>query len=49
MAIRPELFKDQIIENFKKATPELILKSFKDDNDIWDYINKNGEWSVKEE
>jgi len=49
MAINPALFKDQIIENFKKATPELILKSFRDDNDIWDYINKNGEWSVKEE
>lgn len=42
----PELFKDLIIKQFKESTPEGILKSFKSDDDIWDYILGNGEWKV---
>ena len=42
----PELFKDKIIKQFKESTPDGILKSFKNDNDIWDYIMGNGEWKV---
>ena len=34
------LFKNEIIKNFRKYTPDGILKGFKDDNDIWDYINE---------
>lgn len=48
MKERPKIFKDKIIENFKYVTPEEILKSFKDDEDIWDYIMNQGEWKVKE-
>jgi len=36
----PDEFKNEIIKNFKKYTPDGILKGFKDDNDIWDYINE---------
>lgn len=42
----PELFKDLIIKQFKEATPDGILKAFKNDNEIWDYILGNGEWKV---
>jgi len=34
----PELFKERIIAGFKSSTPEGILKSFKDDEDIWSFI-----------
>lgn len=40
----PELYRDEIIQNFKDETPKGILKSFKDDNDIWNYIMNNNEW-----
>lgn len=39
-----ELFKDTIIKNFKRSTPEGILQSFKDDNDIWDYLTNENDW-----
>ena len=34
----PELFKDEIIANFKATTPLGILKTFKSEEDIWNYI-----------
>lgn len=49
MRVNPNLFKDKIIENFKQSCPEAILKAFKDDEDIWNYITQNAEWSFKEE
>lgn len=45
----PETFKDKIIASFKESCPENILKSFKTDDEIWAFINQEGEWSVKEE
>lgn len=43
-AAHPEMFKDRIISRFKDITPESILKNFKDDDDIWEYITNNDEW-----
>ena len=40
----PELFKDLIIKDFKQNTPKGIIKSFKNDDDIWDYIMEENEW-----
>lgn len=48
MRINPEMFKDKLIEGFKKNCPEGILKSFKTDDDIWDYIMEQGSWSQKD-
>lgn len=42
----PELYRDVIIKNFKRSTPDGILKTFNDDDDIWDYIKQTGEWAV---
>lgn len=36
----PELFKDDIIRRFKDVTPDGILKTFKDDDDIWSFITE---------
>ena len=36
----PEMFKEEIIERFKNITPAGILKSFKDDEDIWEFVNQ---------
>ncbi len=47
--LNPLLFKDKLIAAFKNKAPAGILKSFKSDNDIWDFIMKQGEWSIKEE
>ncbi len=44
----PELFKDKILASFKESCPEGILKSFKNDDDIWGFILQNGEWANKE-
>jgi G:T/U-mismatch repair DNA glycosylase len=46
--VNPEQFRDKLIEKFKEQCPENILKSFKDDQDIWDYIMKQGEWKIVE-
>lgn len=40
----PELFKEDIINDFKKATPRGILKSFENDEDIWDYVMMQNSW-----
>ena len=40
----PELFKDLIIKDFKRNTPKGIINSFKNDDDIWDYIMEENEW-----
>lgn len=45
----PDMFKNEIIKSFKKSCPDGILSSFKSDDDIWDYIMMNGEWSVVNE
>lgn len=42
----PDKYKDDIIARFKAITPLGILKSFKDEDDIWDYIKTEGEWSI---
>ena len=34
-----------MIANFKKCTPSGILKAFKTDDDIWDYIMMTNDWS----
>jgi hypothetical protein len=34
----PRLFKPEIVKDFKRRTPHNILKAFKDDNDILDWI-----------
>lgn len=44
----PELFREELIERFKQHTPSSILKSFYDDQDIWDFITENGEWESKD-
>lgn len=38
----PELFKDDIIKNFKKSSPKGIIKGFKTDDEIWDFLIENG-------
>lgn len=45
--LHPAMFKDKIIKQFKSVTPDGILKSFKSDDDIWDYIMQSGEWNVR--
>lgn len=40
----PEKYKDEIISRFKATTPLGILKSFKDEDAIWDFIMVKGEW-----
>ena len=49
MRLNPEMFKDKLIETFKKQCPNGILKSFKDDEDIWNYVMEQGMWKVKED
>lgn len=39
--VQPELFREEIIERFKQVTPPSILKGFKDDDDIWDFVSNN--------
>ena len=41
-------FKDEIIARFKATTPLGILKSFKDEQDIWEFVNVSGDWKVPE-
>lgn len=36
--------REEKIKEFKKTTPAGILKQFKSDDDIWDYLNNQGEW-----
>ena len=48
MRLEPEMFKDKLIAGFKENCPEGILKSFKTDEDIWDYIMEQGTWSQKD-
>lgn len=45
----PEVFKDRIIADFKTATPPGILKTFKNDDEIWEYINQGKVVSVTTE
>lgn len=49
MGANIEMFKPQIIEGFKKSTPDGILRAFNNDEEIWDYIMQNGEWNVRVE
>lgn len=39
-----DLFKDEIIARFKAVTPLGILKSFTNEEDIWDFVCLSGEW-----
>ena len=36
--------REEKIREFKETTPAGILKQFKSDDDIWDYLNNQGEW-----
>ena len=36
--------REEKIKEFKESTPAGILKQFKSDDDIWDYLNNQGEW-----
>ena len=47
MKVKPDLFKDRIIKKFKRICPKGILSSFKDDEDIWNYIMQDEEWINK--
>jgi hypothetical protein len=49
MRLDPEKFKDILIEKFKSKCPPKILKTLGSDNDIWNYIMQQGEWSIKED
>lgn len=40
----PDLFRDEIIKDFKRKTPKGIINSFINDDDIWDYIMEKNEW-----
>lgn len=44
-AANPDKYKKDIIARFKASTPLGILKSFKDENDIWKYINNDKDWN----
>jgi len=48
MRLNPEMFKDKLISEFKRQVPSGILKAFKTDDDIFEYIMQQGEWNVKE-
>lgn len=43
--LHPNIFREGIIARFKTVTPESILNSFRDDNDIWNYITCQSEWA----
>lgn len=43
----PELFKNEIIKSFKKQTPNGIIKSFKNDDEIWEFIMCQNEWNSR--
>lgn len=45
--INPEMFKDKLIAAFKEKCPKGILKGFKSDDDIWDFIINNSEIKAK--
>lgn len=47
--LNPEIFRDKLIAAFKEKCPKGILKGFKDNNDIWDFIMNNSEFKMKEE
>ena len=47
--LNPIAFKDKLIKAFKRECPEQILKSFKSDDDIFNYIVSEGEWDFKDE
>ena len=49
MRLNPENFKEQLIESFKRDLPDEMVNSFKNDEDIWDFINQNGEWECSED
>ncbi len=38
--------REEKIKEFKATTPAGILKQFKSDDDIWDYLNNQGEWEA---
>ena len=44
--LNPEQFREKLVTAFKMNCPEKILKSFKGDEDIWNFIMKQGEWKV---
>lgn len=45
----PELFRDEIIKNFKKNNPKGIVKTFKDDDEIWEFLIENGKIHINTE
>lgn len=49
MRLHPSDFKDKLIDGFKKSCPENILKTFKTDTDIWDYIMQQGSWGLEKD
>lgn len=42
----PSVFKDRMIQAFKEKCPPGILKIFKSDDAVWEYILQEGEWKV---
>jgi len=47
--LNPLQFREKLIAEFKKRCPSDILKGFKGDDDIFDYIMQEGEWKIKGE
>lgn len=47
--LNPGMFRDQLIEAFKRDCPASILENFKTDDDIMDFIAESGEWKIEEE
>ena len=47
--LNPEDFKDELIEAFKNQAPEGILKGFKSDEEIWDFIMNNARYTMRKE
>ena len=43
-----EKSREERIKEFKQTTPPKILKQFKSEDDIWDYLNNQGYQSLRE-
>lgn len=44
-AKNPDLYREKLIQGFKKTCPKEILKSFHSDADIWNYIRNPEAWA----
>lgn len=47
MRMDPVKFKEDLVKSFKEKTPSGILKAFKNDDEIFEFIVQEGEWKVQ--